>query len=139
MQSKLKVCYKCNQEKIIWKNDAGKRYCKDCWYQVKPVTKTITSKTPIKPISDKQQKINVVYSLARKEFLSRKNNQCCEAKITQECTGCRSEYLTIHHSKGRHKYMLDTTTWKVLCLSCHTYIETHPDEARTLGFTETRI
>jgi formamidopyrimidine-DNA glycosylase len=139
MLAKPKLCAHCNEIKPIWKNDRGTRYCKTCWSLVKPTsTTTLTKRTPIKQVSDKQSKLNVVYAIARKEFLSRSGNKCCRARLVPECSGC-SEELTIHHAKGRGKYLLDTTTWKALCIHCHMYVETHPEEAKALGYSETRI
>jgi len=140
MLAKSKLCTQCNEVKPIWKNDKGKRYCRPCWSLVKPTSKTslLTKRTPLKQVSDKQSKLNTVYSIARKEFLSRPGNNCCSAKLVPECTGCSQE-LTIHHSKGRGKYLLDTTTWVALCIHCHMYVETHPEEAKALGYSDTRI
>lgn len=139
MLAKPKLCSNCKEIKPIWKNHQGNRYCRQCWGLVKPAsTPSLTKRTPLKQVSDKQSKLNTVYSIARKEFLSRPGNKCCQAKLVPECTGCAAE-LTVHHSKGRNKYFLDTTTWVPLCLPCHMYVETHPEDARALGYTDTRI
>ena len=139
MNAKLKICSACNKELPIWKNHQGKRYCRLCWNINKPTGPVKLSKPKaIKQVSDKQQKLNAVYSIARNEFLSRPGNKCCKARLVSECTGCTTE-LTIHHSKGRGKFLLDTTTWKALCLPCHMYVETHPEEAKALGYSDTRV
>lgn len=138
MLAKPKLCSHCKELKPIWKNNQGNRYCRMCWGIVKPSTPSLTKRTALKQVSDKQSKLNTLYSIARKEFLSRPGNLCCRAKLVAECTGCSQE-LTIHHSKGRNKFLLDTTTWVPLCILCHMYVETHPAEAKALGYTDTRI
>jgi predicted HNH restriction endonuclease len=45
----------------------------------------------------------------------------------------------VHHKKGRGKYHLDTSTWLPVCRNCHEWIETHPEDAKELGYSETRI
>lgn len=138
MQVKLKECTGgCGLEKVIWKNHEGKKYCKDCWYS-ENVTKTPSNRTPIKPKSDKQSVLDVLYSKMRKEFLLKPENSTCKAKLP----GCLNVYgqdLTIHHTKGRGKYYLQSETWIPLCLTCHQWVETHPKEAREMNLSQSKL
>ena len=129
MNTKLKTCVGCGQEKVIWKRIDGARYCKDCAY-------SINKPKAIKVTSYKMKPLHQLYSVMRKEFLEQPGNDVCNAQLP----GCTfSTHLTIHHKKGRGKYYLDNTTWVTLCMNCHMYVETHPQEAVELGFTETRL
>lgn len=122
-----KTCYSCNQEKYIYKNIAGKKYCKTCAYKIQKPKK-------IKPISVKKQKADVVYSEKRKEFLS--NHSFCMAKLNG-CTGFSTE---VHHMIGRDgDNYLDESTWFPICRSCHNWITEHSKEAIELGFSKSRI
>ena len=78
-------------------------------------------------------KVNSAYSKQRKEYLS--NNPMCHAKI-YKCTKVATD---VHHKKGRGKYHLDTSTWLPVCRNCHEWIETHPEDAKELGYSEIRI
>lgn len=137
MNVKLKKCAGCSKDKVIWKNHEGKKYCKDCWYK-EEVPKTPSNKKPIKPKSDKQNVLDVLYSKMRKEFLNRPENATCKAKF-QGCVGAFKENLTVHHTKGRGRYYLDQTTWIPLCISCHEWVERHPKEAREMGLSGSKI
>ena len=122
-----KICYKCNEEKYIYKNIAGKKYCKQCAYSVQKPKK-------IKQVSVKKQKTDVEYSTLRKEFLS--NYSFCLAKLTN-CTGFATE---VHHKSGRSgDNYLNTDTWLPICRSCHTWITEHSREAIELGLSDSRL
>jgi hypothetical protein len=137
MQVKLKKCANCNLDKVIWKNHEGKKYCKDCWYSDQTI-KTPSNKRPIKPKSDKKDVLDVLYSKMRKEFLNEPENSTCRAKLPG-CMGQFKENLTVHHTKGRGLYYLDKTTWIPLCLSCHEWVETHPQEAREMNLSQSKL
>jgi hypothetical protein len=137
MQAKPKQCAGCEELKPIWKNHLGKKYCKDCWYRVE-VPKTPSSKKPLKPVSDKKDVLDVLYSKLRKEFLNKPENATCFAKLPC-CQGGFKEELTVHHTKGRGRYYLDTKTWIALCMSCHQWVETHHEEAKEMNLSQHRI
>jgi hypothetical protein len=40
--------------------------------------------------------------------------------------------------KGRGKYHLDTSTWLSVCRNCHDWIEKNPEEAKELGYSQSR-
>jgi hypothetical protein len=77
------------------------------------------------------------YTVLRREFLADPKNKCCNAKLPG-CTGSNPSNLTVHHTRGRGRYYLDVSTWMCACMSCHHWIEEHPEESRELGFTDSR-
>jgi hypothetical protein len=100
------------------------------------------TRTALKPMSAKQRGLTAQYSQLRKEFLLLPGNSCCHAQLPLApggCKGCDSSYLEVHHKRGRGKYLLDTSTWVPLCHFCHAYLETHPEEAKLLGFSASRL
>jgi len=133
MKTKAKPCSKCGKLKIIWKNEGGEKFCKNCWScrsgnkGIKPTTK------PISPRSSKRIKLDTEYSKLRIAFLYA--NPMCAAHLP----GCGTSSTDVHHSKGRGKYHLATNTWVSLCRSCHSWLETHPTEAKALGFSQNRL
>lgn len=115
MITKKKICDSCQKEKHIWKNNAGKRYCKFCWHKQKPASFP-KQKTRIKPVSKKRQDENKEYTKLRLKFLMTNIN--CQAKLI----GCTKTATDIHHTfwgSDRSKYFLDTSTWKSICRNCH--------------------
>lgn len=133
MKSKLKPCSKCGKLKVIWKNAGGEKLCKSCWScqsgnkGIKPTTKRIS------PRSSKKIKQDFEYSKLRAAFLF--NNPMCAAHLP----ACTQQATDVHHKKGRGKHYLAPNTWVALCRSCHSWLETHPKEAKALGFSEDRL
>lgn len=126
IQPKLKLCSGCKQLKKIWKSDKKEKYCKECWYEIKPPEK-------IRQISKKMQKAGDVYSKKRVAFLAL--HQFCQAKLPC-CTGRSTD---VHHKRGRGKWYLVMSTWLAVCRQCHQWIEEHPEEAKELGLSESRL
>ena len=137
IQPKLKECAACGEDKVIWKNHEGNKYCKDCWYKQNPVKFPTPSKA-LKIVSDKRKPLDQLYSKMRKEFLDKPENSTCRAKL-QGCLGSMNQNLTIHHTKGRGRYYLDSTTWVPLCMSCHRWVEEHPADAKEMFLSKSRI
>jgi hypothetical protein len=127
IKAKLKKCAGCEQMKHIWKSHGKEKYCKECWYSIdKPKS--------ISPVSKKRQVEMDEYSKKRLAFLALHNN--CQAKLV----GCTGKATDIHHSKGRvGDNYLNISTWFALCRACHSYLETNPEEAKELGFSESRL
>lgn len=103
----------------------GGGYCK-----VHQYLRSDKKKKKIRPYSKKRQKENRRYSELSKEFL--------EEKIC-EFPGCELPATDVHHGRGRGIYFLDVTTWKGLCREHHSHIETHPDEAKELNLSASRL
>lgn len=139
MKPKLKKCDGCDQDKVIWKNHKGNKYCKSCWARHednKPVSKAQAFDVPkprIKTKSKKKSQEDAVYSQLRKVFL--RKHPTCEAKLD----GCSVQSTDVHHKKGRGEFYLDVSTWLPACRSCHDWIELHPKEAKDMGFSESRL
>lgn len=137
LQQKLKTCSSCGEDKVIWKNHEGEKFCKDCWNRKSPVN--YPKKTGIlKLTSDKRKPLDLLYSKMRKDFLSKAENATCFAKLPG-CLNSLPENLTIHHKKGRGRYYLDSTTWIPLCMTCHQWVEEHPAQAKELNLSQSRL
>lgn len=133
MKSKLKTCSKCGKLKVIWKNVGGEKLCKTCW-SCQSGNKGIKKPTkPISPRSSKRVKLDADYSKLRMAFLYA--NPMCAAHLP----GCGVQATDVHHKRGRGKNYLAVNTWVALCRSCHSWLETHPKEAKALGFSEDRL
>lgn len=133
MISKLKICCKCQKEKIIF----SKRMCKSCWvvnYQ-KPLKRgtfssTITkSQKKIPKISKNQKKRLEKYQKLRNEYL--KEHSICEV-----CNNKPSS--EIHHRKGREGNNL-FQYFLAVDQECHQYIELNPEEAKEKGWSLSRM
>ena len=59
----------------------------------------------------------------------------CQAKLTN-CTGMATD---IHHKAGRGENHNNINTWMAVCRSCHQWIEEHPNDAKVLGFSQSRL
>lgn len=150
IEPKLKLCFGCEQQKHIWKNVKGKKYCKECTYSGKIPDQETVSKVlikennfvklkSIKQVSDKKRLLDAQYTKLRKEFLEKTENSTCYAKLPGTCMGGFKQQLTIHHKNGRlGENYLNTDTWIPLCMSCHHWVEVHPKEAREIGLSETK-
>lgn len=136
MKAKPKQCSGCGELKPIWKNHEGNRFCKDCWYKQAPVSHPTPTKN-LQPKSDKQNVLDRVYGNLRRDFLSQKEHAQCAAKLPG-CLRSTGQDLTIHHTKGRGKFYLDTSTWIALCLNCHRWVEEHPQEAKDMFLSQNR-
>lgn len=126
IEKKKKMCAGCKTEQYIWKAVGRDKYCKDCAAKLGN-TKKIPTKSVKKAGEDQ------VYSKLRKDYLTM--YPVCKAKLP----GCTSVATDVHHKAGRGKFYLITTTWLPVCRKCHTYIETNPEDAKELGFSENRL
>jgi hypothetical protein len=133
IQAKKKICDSCETEQVIWKNHNGNKYCKQCWLKENSTPLPKKSPKPIKPKADKQDPLDKLYSIMRKDFLSL--HPGCQARLQ----GCSLQSTDVHHKKGRGLHYLDKLTWLSVCRSCHTWIELHPKEAKELNFSLNRL
>lgn len=139
MQTKLKKCAECLQDKVIWKNHLGLKYCAQCWNKIKPQvplkqSPIKSSQKPIPKESTKRQKEHKIYTISRIQYL--KDHPICFMNIPGLCTKIAT---TIQHLKGRGKYYLDQKYWKGSCMACHSYADTHPTEAIENGWALERL
>lgn len=97
----------------------------------------------LRKVSKKRKKEHLEYSKVSKKFLI-ENPEC-------EICGQR-EHLSVHHKKGRGKYLCDTEHFMVACVvgnyldavypesnhfhtgGCHGWIEANKEKARELGY-----
>jgi DNA-directed RNA polymerase subunit RPC12/RpoP len=128
MKRILKKCAGCGKDSIIWKNHNGQKYCRQC--SEKLLGK---AKKPAQ-VSIKHRKKLKEYSKMRKSFLELPQNRSCKAKLPG-CTGLDPDTLTIHHAKGRGKYLLDENTWIPLCGNCHRWVTDNHKEALETGLS----
>lgn len=120
------MCAGCDQMKHIWKSHGKVKYCKECWYQLDAPKK-------ISPISKKMRVTLDEYGKKRAAFLI--VHPVCQARLS----GCTTVATDIHHKAGRGENHLKITTWMSVCRSCHSWIEVNPNEAKLLGFSESRL
>lgn len=142
IKQKLKQCDgPCGEMKYIWKNQDGKKYCRDCANSSTGVAKPGKSKPKSKqkfiPLrSSKRAKEEVLYSTMRLVFLKQHPN--CAGKFL--ILGCTNRSTECHHKKGRvGKLFLDTTEWIALCHTCHVWVENNPIFARDLDLSGSRL
>lgn len=90
-------------------------------------------KKPIKKVSAKRKAQDREYAKLKKQFMV--VHPTCEAQLAQ----CTKVATDIHHKAGRGVNMLNTDTWLSVCRNCHTYIETHPSEAKEKGLSISRL
>ena len=138
MKVKTKLCDGvCGEMRVIWKNDKGKRYCRQCWSAhkstIKPKPTARQKRLPSR--SPKRSREEKIYSGKRIIFLSA--HPMCQAHISGICTQRATD---VHHMCGRiGDLYLDEKFWLAVCRACHMYIETHPKEAREKGFSLTKL
>lgn len=73
------------------------------------------------------------YTKKRTAFLAL--YKTCQAKLV-DCTGAATD---VHHKAGRGDNHLKMSTWLAVCRNCHQWIELHPNEAKELGYSESRL
>lgn len=135
MKKKLKVCDGCKREAMIWKNHEGNRYCKYCWQAKNLTSKPAKKQKPIAPRSPKRAKQEREYLKKRSSYLL--SSPLCNAKLQNICT---THATDVHHMQGRIGNLLtDETKFLAVCRACHDWIETHPKEAKELGYSISRI
>lgn len=133
MQAKLKKCDGCHEDKPIWKKHGRERFCQSCWSKHPDKSlKPLKTKAPIKSKSSKQEKLENLYGILRKAFLT--HNPFCKAKLK----GCQLNATDVHHMAGRGKYLLDDALFLPVCRMCHGQIEENPIMAKHMGFSVSR-
>jgi len=135
MKPSKKLCDGCKEERFIWKNDKGNRYCKQCWSRLQTVTgkhnKPTTLSKPIAHRSKKRATQEREYSKVRKVFLL--SSPTCQAKLPSHCTHHATD---VHHMQGRMGELLTNPAFFLaVCRNCHNWIELHPIEAKELGYS----
>lgn len=88
----------------------------------------------VNKVSEKRKELNKEYFKLADEF--KRENPKCVVRANQYCTG-KTE--SVHHKRGRGRYLLDVSTFLPCCLSCHGFIEANPQEAKERGWSESRL
>lgn len=139
IQPKKKKCDgECGQLAYIWKNEGGKKYCKNCYLKSRCAheianTKPTKKQYRIPSKSSKKAKLDTAYSILREQYL--KARPLCQANLQGICKNLSCD---IHHKQGRGIYQNDTTTWLAVCRPCHDWIEMNSEAAREMGLSTSR-
>ena len=109
--------------------------------------KALQRRKRLNPVSKKRKKENDIYAEKSRRWLQHRECALC---------GIRSS-LSVHHAKGRGRFLNDESTWKCLCLSndrisilrarfpeanfsyqggCHGFVEANRSIAEKLGLTD---
>lgn len=146
---KFKICFGCEKERYIWKNNQGYKYCIDCWNKIKatesknPLTSVafklidfskISPKKPykIKAVSNNRQEALKVYRRKRDKYLE--EHPICEFP------GCSSRIIQLHHKRGRiGAFLTDKRYFCSLCDNHHKWCHENDAEARKLGLLQSRL
>lgn len=88
----------------------------------------------MRKFSKKRAAQNREYLKVRYAYLMTSDH--CAARVT----GCTLTATQIHHKRGRIGELLcDTSYFLPVCMNCHEWIEKHPQLAKELGFSESRL
>jgi len=91
-----------------------------------------TSQKPIPKKSQKRKDQEPIYMAERALHLML--NPCCQVP------GCQMPATEIHHSKGRvGNLYTDRQYFKSICSPHHQYYEIHPEEAKAIGISYSRL
>lgn len=86
----------------------------------------------IAPVSEKQAERLAEYRVVRDEYL--RDHPVCEFP------DCKSEDVTLHHSKGRCGNLLTDMKWfKALCDKHHREVEESPLKSKEMGLSFNRL
>ena len=128
MKPKIGKCVVCNdgKDKPIIKDKCNTHY----WQSKR--TPLPASKKKIAHTSKKLKHNLELYRIVKKKFL--------EANPICQFPNCTSREVTLHHSKGRvGKLLYDATYFKALCLEHHRWVEEHPQQAKEMGLSVSRL
>lgn len=133
IKPKTGPCVDCGKETRL----IAKR-CGFCYWKFRNSVRKepiLKPRKPINPISKGQRQRIAKYSLVRAEYLAKQ--KVCEVQIPGVCNGTVSE---IHHMRGKIGDLLtDENNFIAVCRFCHKQIELHPDWAKDMGFSLSRL
>lgn len=84
-------------------------------------------RTAIKQVSDKQAKLNALYSVAARKF--KEDNPLCQVRFSV-CTGQTEDVHHPYSGKDRASHFLDTTTYIAICRACHQHLHDGVSDAK---------
>lgn len=130
----LGLCASCNSDRRKAEKSERKATQKRSQLINNQHLKSSQPRPIVKKVSDKRKELNKEYAKLSEQF--KRDNPSCLARVNEYCSG-KSE--SIHHKRGRGRYLLDVSTFLPCCLSCHVYIEAHPKEAIQKGWSLSRL
>lgn len=100
-------------------------------------------RVPIRKVSGKRKRENLIYADKRRWFLAKPENAACPVaasgliKVVPEDAEPRAHHRAateVHHAWKRGKYFLDESTFLAVSHDGHMWIENNKDEARARGW-----
>lgn len=128
IKRKTSECVGCGKVRQIY----CKGLCPYCYDKQRKKSPLPKPKKQIRKFSKKSLDQLKRYRILRDKYLE--ENPICQYP------GCTSREVTLHHKKGRQgAYLTDKRFFSALCWPHHQYVETHPEEARKLGLSYSRL
>lgn len=128
IKRKKDECTGCKHLRYIY----ARKLCEICYNKQRKKTPLLSTKKQIRKFSKKSLDQLKRYRILRDKYLE--ENPICQYP------GCKSREVTLHHTRGRQgAYLTDKRFFSALCWPCHQHIETHPEEARKLGLSYSRL
>ncbi len=122
------------EDKYPWQQRNRERKAKQVASKPRKVIKPIKVKPyKLRKRTRKGNAADRIYSVLRKDFLL--DHPVCEAG----CPGCKGVATEVHHKRGRGVWQNVVEYFLAVCHHCHSWIETHPAEAKAKGFSLPRI
>lgn len=105
-------------------------FCSSHYWQSRSKSPKKAEQKPIRRVSAKRSRENVLYLKAKLEYLNENPDcKCCGASATD-----------VHHAKGRIGSLLtDKRYFVALCRVCHNRVEENPIWAKEHGYSKSRL
>lgn len=111
------ICSTCKKEGYLYSKNSG--LCKPCYSAKKQAERRASEP-------------QVEYRKRRKEYMA--IHPVCEHP------GCDQPATELHHMRGRIGSLLTDPRWyRALCNRHHREVETHPEDAKKLGLSASRL
>lgn len=123
----IPLCQECGSMAI---ENKYLQLCASCNCAKRKPKKEIKKRGFIGKLSKKMKVDLAEYTKLRRQFL--KENPMCAVYADKKAT-------TIHHKKGRGKYLLDMKTWLAVSMEAHIKIEENPAWAKKMGYSKSRL
>lgn len=128
IKRKKDECTGCKQIRYIY----ARKLCEICYDKQRKKTPLPKPKKQIRKFSKKSLDQLKRYRVLRDKYLE--ENPICQYP------GCKSREVTLHHRAGRiGAFLTDKRFFSSLCWPHHQHIETHPEEAKKLGLSISRL
>lgn len=141
IKRKLKPCGICGDPKYLWVSQPP--MCRECNDMLKAIkVSVIEDMKPIKANKPKRIRIAACSKTRYSELAKyrRVRDRYFKDHPVCEYIGCNSQDVTLHHMRGRLGSLLtDKRYFKSLCLPHHQFVELHPDQAKQMGLSQSRL